>query len=302
MALPAGTWNVLACPACGAGVSAIGVDVCCRACDIEYGRAPHGALDLRLRRPKRCRLTVDVGTPLLPDGGFDFAPLRMNPEPAVDFSATDAPHHLTRELMSFFPKAPAPHSLALDIGCGDAIHRGVCERAGFDYIGLDYDAPQAPMLADAHALPFRDESFDFVLSIAVLEHIRFPLLMMREAHRVLKPGGKFIGTVAFLEPFHGDSYYHHTHLGTFNALKHGGFEVEKIAPSADWTALRAQASMSLFPKMPRMFSSALVWPTEILHRLWWSAASLVSPKADALTRIRSTTGAFSFVASRRENP
>jgi len=58
----------------------------------------------------------------------------------------------------------------------------------------------------------------------------------------------YIGTVACLEPFHGDSYYHRTHLGTLNTLRIGRFDVEHVAPAVDWSGLQAQATMrGLFP-------------------------------------------------------
>ena len=164
---------------------------------------------------------------------------------------------------------------------------------------MDYESDKASILGDAHSLPFKDESFEFVLSIAVLEHVRFPFVMMREVFRVLRPGGVFIGTVAFLEPFHRDSFYHHTHLGVYNSLKEGGFKIEKISPSDKWTVLVAQASMILFPKMPLFLSKLLVMPIQFIHKCWWKLGSIFSEKASELTRINSTTGAFTFIARKR---
>jgi 2-polyprenyl-3-methyl-5-hydroxy-6-metoxy-1,4-benzoquinol methylase len=40
-------------------------------------------------------------------------------------------------------------------------------------------------------LPFRDNSFDVVISLEVLEHVESPAAMLREVRRILKPGGWF---------------------------------------------------------------------------------------------------------------
>jgi SAM-dependent methyltransferase len=293
--LPEAVRRVLRCPNCVGVLDQFDGGASCVGCGSRYPRTPSGGIDLRLRNPKSVRLEFAVGEPLPVPSRLDFKPLQPAHAPEVDFSGVDVPFHLTRELMTHFPKG-AEGSLILDLGCGGEIHRGVCEHAGFEYVGLDYSAPEAMVVGDAHALPFADESFDAILSIAVLEHIRFPFVMMREASRVLRPHGKFIGTVAFLEPFHSDSYYHHTHLGALNSLEYGGFQVDQIAPSARWSVLVAQAEMGLFPRMPRVVSAALVLPIDWLHRLWWRLGGLVEPKANRYTRIRNHTGAFTFIA------
>jgi SAM-dependent methyltransferase len=296
--LSSNLWNILTCSYCGHELVRTNSGAGCSNCNLEYEYSDSGSLDLRLRKPKKIGLEFELGIPLLSGNGFQVEPLIKNSKPEVDFTNTNVPRHLTKEILSYFPRAKSSDNFMLDLGCGDTIHKGVCEQAGFEWVGLDYKSATAPILGDAHSLPFKSETFDFILSIAVLEHIRYPFVMMREAYRVLKPHGKFIGTVAFLEPFHEDSFYHHTHLGTINSLQYGGFIIEKLAPSEEWSVLVAQASMALFPKMPSIMSRSIVYPIQQLHKLWWQAGSLVTPNATKHIRVRNTTGAFTFVATK----
>jgi ubiquinone/menaquinone biosynthesis C-methylase UbiE len=189
--------------------------------------------------------------------------------------------------------------MMLDLGCGNTVHRQVCEHAGFKYVGVDYDNSQAPFLADAHALPFRNDSFEFLLSIAVLEHIQFPFVAIREAQRVLKPGGMFIGTVAFLEPFHGNSFYHHTRLGTLNTLRYGGFDILRIAASTSWSVFAAQALMSdtkLFPGMPKAVSRNLIMLPQKISNTWRKIEHILKRSIKRNRMADHTSGAFYFVA------
>jgi len=44
--------------------------------------------------------------------------------------------------------------------------------------------------SDAQSLPYRDESFDFITCHAILHHVPHPEQVLREVHRLLKPGGR----------------------------------------------------------------------------------------------------------------
>lgn len=290
-------WQALACPACGGALEQASDGAKCSRCQASYPYLESGQLDLRLQKPKTVSVDFLLGAPLIEDG-FEYSVLKEARQPAIDLDSHQIPWHLTRTLLSHFPKASAPGALMLDLGCGDGVHKQTAEAFGFEWVGLDYSLPQAPIRGDGHALPFRTGSFEFLLSIAVLEHIQFPFVMMDEAFRVLRPGCLFIGTVSFLEPFHNDSFYHHSHLATYNSLRNAGFEVLHVSPSPDWPGLLAISQMALFRMMPAWLTRILAWPLQILHRLWWAAGYAVtrSERSSENYRLLSTSGAFTFIA------
>jgi len=92
---------------------------------------------------------------------------------------------------------------------------------------VDYDTTD--VIGVAEMLPFIDNAFDAVISLSVLEHVKDPFLCAREISRVLKPGGKLICSVPFLQPFHGypDHYYNMTSQGLKNIFD-GLLEFDKI--------------------------------------------------------------------------
>lgn len=59
------------------------------------------------------------------------------------------------------------------------------------------------IVCEGEHLPFADETFDYVTSGAVLEHVSNPIAVAAEMRRVLKVGGTLQSTVAFNQPYHG---------------------------------------------------------------------------------------------------
>ncbi len=86
-----------------------------------------------------------------------------------------------------------PEGSVLDIGSGTA-H---IKEFRPDIVSTDILLfPGIDVVADAHRLPFRDQFFAGVVMLDVLHHLERPIEFLKEASRVLKPGGR----LAMIEP------------------------------------------------------------------------------------------------------
>ena len=66
-----------------------------------------------------------------------------------------------------------------------------------------------------------DNSFDYVVAVEVLEHVKEDVLFIRQVHRVLKPGGVFVMTTPngdFVENTNPDHIRHYTRENLENTL------------------------------------------------------------------------------------
>src|SRR5690606_15605570 len=67
------------------------------------------------------------------------------------------------------------------------------------------DAPGVDIVADAHDMnTIADESVDCVVTVSTLEHVKDPAQVMREIHRILKPGGIVYVNVPWVFAYHAD--------------------------------------------------------------------------------------------------
>ena len=123
----------------------------------------------------------------------------------------------------------------VDIGCGYGRNKSLVESVGGEWTGVEpFEGGAHTVVADAENLPFEDATFDVAIMDAVLEHVPDVGKAFAEVARVLKPGGIFVGYVAFMECFHEISYSH----VSFKALEHystvNGMKLEKISGGSDY--------------------------------------------------------------------
>jgi 2-polyprenyl-3-methyl-5-hydroxy-6-metoxy-1,4-benzoquinol methylase len=93
----------------------------------------------------------------------------------------------------------SPGMKVLDLGCGDGRTLWSLRQFGCDAIGVDFDG-EAVATARARGLDvrtgsledqdFADATFDAVVLSHVIEHVPDPEGVLREIHRILKPGGQ----------------------------------------------------------------------------------------------------------------
>jgi len=130
----------------------------------------------------------------------------------------------------------------LDVGCGSGVGLSWAKRtlpvrrlAGVDVSahGLAHCEPIGAELeqASATALPFAPESFDVVISTDLLQHVDDDMGCVREAARVLRPGGLyFVRTNArFGLARHGGNLRLYTRRRLLELLRGAGVVVERCS-------------------------------------------------------------------------
>lgn len=113
--------------------------------------------------------------------------------------------------------------IVLNAGSGQ---RGI--QLGQKDLRIDIDLSNEPdIIADLHSIPLLDQSVDTVVSIAVLEHTRYPWLVAQEFCRVLRPGGYGVIAIPFLQPQHAcpNDFTRFTENGLIELMNYAGFEV-----------------------------------------------------------------------------
>jgi len=163
----------------------------------------------------------------------------------------------------------ATESKLLDIGCGT----GWLAEKFPSYTGID-GSPEAVEIARGlgrnviegdvdKPLPFADESFDAVVMKDLLEHVADPVGLVREARRVVRPGGRVFASSPDAQRWVWDDYSHRrpfTKKSYRLLFADQGFEVERVGFESVAPGVSLIAARTRRKRRPRLFAALALLP------------------------------------------
>ncbi|CAN5532587.1 hypothetical protein BH10ACT11_BH10ACT11_16740 [soil metagenome] len=113
-------------------------------------------------------------------------------------------HYLEKRIAYVLEHCPPGDGL--DVGCGTGVLAARLQSAGYEMSGIDPSQPMLDVLGrrapavnavqgSGDELPFDDDGFDLVLTVAALHHIATPPAVrgtLAEMVRVCRPGGRIV--------------------------------------------------------------------------------------------------------------
>lgn len=178
----------------------------------------------------------------------------------------------TRSMVRDFADSFGPGSVVLNVGSGSQ---------DYGVINLDIKPmPGVDLVGSAEAMPLRDNCCNGCILQAVLEHVADADRTVREAYRVLAPGGLVLIEVPFIQGFHAGPQDHRrfTEAGLRSELERHGFDIEAsgvaVGPAssmawvtAEFLALLVSGRSATAYRLARLLTSWVALPLKYAD-LW----------------------------------
>jgi SAM-dependent methyltransferase len=176
-----------------------------------------------------------------------------------------------RDVTPAFVRSFRTDQLILNVGAGESDY-------GANVLNLDINAgAEVDVVGVAEHLPFANTTFDGVVFQAALEHVEDADRALTEIRRVLRPGGRVLVEVPFMQGYHAApaDYRRFTVTGLQAELSRHGFAVEEtgvaVGPasamawiSAEFLALLVSGRSAGAYRVARVFTTWLAWPLKWL--------------------------------------
>ncbi|MGY0613168.1 class I SAM-dependent methyltransferase [Luteimonas sp. A501] len=224
----------------------------------------------------------------------------MYPEPRY------AHNWLIKRLLNVQVRSRLPEitGAVIDLGCGTRPFEADIMASATSYLGVDWGnslhGSHADVVADLNTrLPLESGIADHVVSFEVMEHLAEPNVMLSEAHRILRSGGRLTLSVPFQWWVHEApyDYYRYTCHGLEHMLTKAGFYEIKVRPTSGfWSMMCLKLNYQLIrlvrgPKPLRVMLRAFLIP-------FWFTGQTVSPLLDRYWREPRETAGY-FVTARK---
>lgn len=151
----------------------------------------------------------------------------------------------------FLELLPPPGRLALDVGCGEGRLPRDLKARGYRVVGVDASPTLISLaqeadpggdyrVADAASLPFDDASADLVIAFMSLMDMDDMDAAVREAARVLEPGGRFC--IALVHPINSAGAFLSEETDSVFVIEKSYFEQRRATESIERDGLRMSFS------------------------------------------------------------
>lgn len=144
---------------------------------------------------------------------------------AIDWISPVYTGYAKRRIKAYLNSFNLQRELVADLGSGPLRHaKDLLCCDGVNYENVD-------LVTDLEQLPINANSCDGIMSIAVLEHVTDPRAHVAEMARILKPGGRVLCLIPFLQGYHASPYDFQRF--TSSGMKHlfRDFEIVSVDPA-----------------------------------------------------------------------